>query len=817
MSMRKLRRTVLSILLCLTMAVLPAGKAMASSTNTNQQLYISEIKIGMGETALEAADELLSEGYTILLDENGLEADLNYETGTKSGLKEGPVQKIVYLGYKTTTDPNDAITDLAVMNMNGGYSTKDYNVLMNNYMEGQIKPFVDRFVAALKEYRENYYKPEGTLGYIRAHYYCEMLNKLTDDDTGGQPLGTLLLNQTKYEMGDKYYDRLSEEGKKGHADILTLLTQGNGRAILLLETLIIRAADSSDDTWLDRFLSMDLETLTDNIKAKYPYLTTEEDILAELDKTYNDTAMKLLSRWDAFSEQIANCDNTFNEVANAEGSYTEDLQEKIENMDVNHITDKDVDTVANAATAQANAVSNILKAEETAVIQYIESVAYQDGSLLEFFQRDRNDFSGEGIRELYPMAAALSPGQIAGLDFLSIKDLLTIAFTDADGYNTLDLDNIPEASVFQDVDRAIYEPGGVGLTNATLRSQKNELDSDSGFVLSDLGIVFWSLSAAFCIGTIASLVPYLHYASFYNPALTAYNIDQALIAIWAPKVNMAYNNILTGVNCELYTLTLPMAEGKVASATADAAEQMNIMSQFGTKTHLTQALSAGFAALTAMLSAVAIWLTVSQMLAYYDVKFTPIPKYMVDEADITTTVNGKTVVINNATAYYKVVECNRKPGSTKVEQQNYKILGTANDLNGDVGKQWLALYSVKYEQGKPILADSLKFVSGINVAKPSALPAGYETGIHRFGEGAAFNLTSEFYCYNDKPNGTYVYYKNADKTVEEMTGKNTAAIIGSLFSNGSLMIGAGAGVLVGAVTVVIIMTAARKRKEDRES
>ena len=82
--------------------------------------YISEVRIGQGETEDEAKKELEEGGYTILKDDAGEYADLNEDAGSKSIAKEGANDKIVYLGYKTTSDPEDAITDLAVMNMNGG-------------------------------------------------------------------------------------------------------------------------------------------------------------------------------------------------------------------------------------------------------------------------------------------------------------------------------------------------------------------------------------------------------------------------------------------------------------------------------------------------------------------------------------------------------------------------------------------------------------------------------------------------------------------------------------------------------------------------
>ncbi|MBQ7745181.1 MAG: hypothetical protein IJT85_06375, partial [Ruminococcus sp.] len=101
------------------------------------------------------------------------------------------------------------------------------------------------------------------------------------------------------------------------------------------------------------------------------------------------------------------------------------------------------------------------------------------------------------------------------------------------------------------------------------------------------------------------------------------------------------------------------------------------------------------------------------MKAYYKVNFVPIPKYIVDRADITAkNAKGQEIMIKNQTAYYKAVLCNRTAGSSDVEKKNYEILKDRNDLNGDVGQQWLSLYSVKYENGMPILADSLKLKMG---------------------------------------------------------------------------------------------------------
>ncbi len=281
--MKKITTVITSVILCVTMLILGPAQVAASAAESAKKTYISEVKVGMGVKSEEAAKELLAEGFTILTDDSGQYADLNKDAGSKSILKKGPNQKIVYLGYKTTEDADDAITDLAVMNMDGGYSFQDYEKLMDTHMDTQIKPFVDRFIATLTEYRENLKKPKDSINYKRANYYRMLLNLLTDDDTGGKPLGDLLINQTKYEMGDEAYNKLSEEEKKNHCDILTLLMQGNGQAVQLMETELTKSADAADNTWLDRFLATDLEALKEDIKKENPHMTPSE-INEELDE-----------------------------------------------------------------------------------------------------------------------------------------------------------------------------------------------------------------------------------------------------------------------------------------------------------------------------------------------------------------------------------------------------------------------------------------------------------------------------------------------------------------------------------------------------
>ena len=198
-------------------------------------------------------------------------------------------------------------------------------------------------------------------------------------------------------------------------------------------------------------------------------------------------------------------------------------------------------------------------------------------------------------------------------------------------------------------------------------------------------------------------------------------------------------------------------------------------------------------------SAYSLYKSYEEMRAYYHQEMTKIPKYVVDEVDITRLdENGNKTFVRNDTAYYRAVLCNRTSAS-----EDYGTMKEFGDLNGDVGRQWVALYYLK--QGTtPILADSLKVVMG-----SADIPEGYETGIHMIGEKSMVNMTDTRYTYNDDMKGIYVYYK-LDATVN-LAGEasETASIIGT---GVIVAIGAGCavlGVVLGAVIAVLI----RKRKE----
>ena len=784
--------------------MLPPMQVMAAAQDAAPTEYISEVRIGVGKNMFDASNSL--EGYTIL--RNGEKAvDLNENAGGGFGSKG---DRVVLIGYKTTTDRKEAITDLALMNMKGGYSVSDYEALMEKQMKEQIIPFVENFQAAIDEYRENY-NSDIEANKQRAKYIHDILDKFIDDDTG-KGLGELLLNETKFEMGDAAYNKLSDAEKKNHADILTILAQSNGQATLMMENLLTRAADTEEDTWLDRFAATTYQDIIDS--ADMPPTEAKDEIA----KLYDDDAQKILDMWDPLYEHLENYDNALKIIEEKDKEEYKKYEEIVKNFDIKNATEEQIKeyTEANAkilvhTELVADAYNDI------AIKEYLESIEYNDGTLLDFFSRPYEDVY-EDITEIYPLVASLSDGQRAGLDFITLADLIMIGATTAEGYKDAALDELKEMSIYDGVDRGIYEKGGVALTSDAERIKKGNIQDPE----KEKGLSVWTYamigltgaSAVAFTGSVIGKIVNVSRISSLNKSIenarNAYNFAAAKKFLYQdnsipPAQDYLYND------CEAIDWTIEKNKALDDLKYYNAEGKMEILQA---RSSLCNKLMAGFGIAMIILAGITTYLAYRDLAEYYKTDFTPIPKYMVDVEDITAyNAKGEMEVIKNQSAYYKAVECNRTD-----KDEKYKNIGTFADMNGDVGKQWLALYAVKNEAMAPILADSLLAVVG-----NTDLPSGYTTGIHMFGSDSAFNLNDSKYVWNANASKVFVYFNVDDKPASTSTGTNAdtttdnASVTGSVFTTGSLFLSGGIGLLLGAGIVALVFIAMKPKKKEEKA
>ena len=738
-------KRISTIFIAVVLAVLTACIMPAQVFADSVVEYISEVKVFM-----DSYSEAESEGYKLLSDDKGKPVDLNQGAGGGWGSKG---DNEVYLGYKTTTNSKEAVTDLALMNMKGGYDVAEYDALMETYIKSQLIPFVEHFIEAVKEYRINY-NSDNEFNAGRAGYVHDLLNKYTDDDCGGAALGDLLLNETKFEMGDEAYNALSDEEKNNHCDIVTLLAQSNGHVTLMLENLITRATDTNENTWLERFAEMTCDDLIDALNM------TPTDAGRELARLYDDDAQLILDKWDAFRSALADYENAQERLDNYNEKEVAAAYERY-NALTDNSTPEEIDRATKAFNEARKKENQMLADSETVTLcKYLSDIDYPydggDTTMYDFFCLEYEEIT-DNIEWLYPLVASLSTGQRAGLEFLTLPEMMEMAGTDPEDMDYEAIEDIQPVSAYDGVNRDIYKKGGVALTSDALRDK-----------VTDEILGSKSLSG----GTITMIV--------ISSIVTAAFLFSVGVKVYYMAQHMSAVSQLNHMSARTRSLASELGATRITSM-----QNSKFMNGF----------IKGFGVAAVIVSAITVYLSYRDMQNYYKVDFTPIPHFMVDEKDITGyNSRGEKIVIKNQAAYYKAAECNRKK-----KAEYYNTVGTCADMNGDVGRQWLALYVNKNEAMDPILASSLKAV-----VNSTSVPAGYTTGIHMFGSEAAFNLNSGLYDWNQSAKSVFVYYKTDD---------GAASNTGSNFTGGAVAITGGAGFVIGALATALGLTVSKKKKE----
>ena len=123
-------KALIALVLTLTfIALVPLNTAAAA----NNGKYVSEVYVAYGKDAEEAKKTLEDKGFT------PVEGNLN--DGGKT---------YAMMGYKTTDDIRESITDLAVMNMDGNYNTTEYSEILRA-KEVKVSEMLTDFMAAIRE------------------------------------------------------------------------------------------------------------------------------------------------------------------------------------------------------------------------------------------------------------------------------------------------------------------------------------------------------------------------------------------------------------------------------------------------------------------------------------------------------------------------------------------------------------------------------------------------------------------------------------------------------------------------------------------
>ncbi len=750
--MKKTLSALISVILAFAICSSTCSSAFAATFGS--KTYVKETVLSYGNTDDEAKKWLTDNGYEVV--------DNNLNEGADATLS---TKRSVYLGYKTTDNADEAVTDMKLMNMKGGYSVQDYQMILDE-QKANIRQFFENFKVAIKEYRTNYAAKRE-----RAVYAHDVLNMLYDDDTK-QNLGDLLLNKVREEYTDEEYNALSDDEKAKVADMTTIIMQGNSNSVLAMEQLLATATDESDTMWTNRYQ-----------EAK-TYDEMLEELMDKDDLTVNEAMKQLASEYDRDANIIAENFDSYKEYL---AKYTD--------------TDITLTSTDEEIEAYEKANENFDRNEWFAAgTQYevIKALENDGVSLYDLIFNDDYDVENADRYMLYPLVSVLSDGQRACLAYISTVQLVSIGINDdatvkdiAKYFDITSIDALQNVSIYDGIDRSMFG-GDVALTGEAYRLQnstgKNATDNWTDN-FSNTTLILWGITVASTALTGLSW--------FLSAKMLSISSQIKKVSLPLATRSLKFTN-KTMENGRLCTTAIEQAVYKkdLQKSFEMANESGYWSGEAATAKGLAKFLKVASLVMTCVTFALMVytlWSSWQDIDDYYNnVQFTPIPSVMVDQS-----VNDSDEKVYT---YYKAVKCNRI--EQNMVSDNTKILNDLGDINGDVGRQWVALYTTKDKAaGDPITADFVVQYKDTNIPDE-------RTPLSIFCESAVQNLTNKKsgYTFADSKGGIYLFY-----------GTDVNAFAGSAISNGMYaLIGGGVAVVVAVLGYFVGRTAEKnKRKKEK--
>ena len=649
---------IISLLLAVLMFVTALPITAFAAKNA---IYIKEIRISTASTAAEAKKFLTDNGYTVV------DTDLNQKTG----------KDYVYIGYKTTTNPDEAITDISLMQMDGGYSFSEYEALLEQKMQ-EINNMLDSLSACLAEARANL-----AAGQKNAQGAREVLNFFTEDDSG-KLLGDFLLGQ-----------------EPSRADLVKVFLQGNGSVTTIIYNMLAFACtDNGENTsWLAKLKDVD-------IYADYDPLL------------YSDAANAMFESFVNIHDMMVTYENEYKDVA-------KDIENNPEYADY---TDEEMKELLPDSYL-----------EYTLIYETLAHTQYGGKSLLDFFKKDPYELDTEELYPIVSTLSAGQQQIIKFINFDLLitfaqaddDGIQTIIETlkESCGLFTIYADTV---SVYFGVDRSLFTEGGVALTTASLR--KSASTGDNSWFSGDnidpaLSIALHSVAGSFAALSIGAGIG-ARFASkaakeTYNVALRAAKdrLPNYVSALRAQQ-NTAYQEVLSRIRATNPGISWDDARclaGKEIApefrplweATTNGSYERQLAKEASAKlARLGVALDVVMGvAMGIMLIAEGINMGI-RVYNYYHPDYTEIPRAIIDE------------VVTDTDSYFV--------NYYAVKDQT----GASGDLNAWSAQRWNALYTTTDKKaGDPIIASSL-----VVKLKDSSFPSDEHGAVHYFGETAAANV-----------------------------------------------------------------------------
>lgn len=766
----------LVLVISMMLATVPVS-ALASSSEE----YLADLRLVYAdkyEDAVSIVASSMFDDYEVL----------NYNLNNKSG-KTG-----TWLAYKTTDDIELAITDIAVMQMQGGYQEGNYQ-------------------AMLAQSRSEYE--------IMSQLYCDAIDYFVEAYESGDFLADCAFRQLNFfcDNDDHNGDLLGDIFVTGidPAELATIFMQGNVHAIKNIRSLIAMgcAYNDSGEHYLEIVGSMAAEMNDD------PEVFADED--------YDEDALIIAGSMITFRDM-------FEELATEEADF---------DFSDGNFTDKEL------YYAEYKAIADRFRD-----VEYLGEQTLYDFTLA--YELDEEDLSSlyPLVAAMNKGQTALNKlGHFYDVVRYSMSEYPE-EMLDEEISRQEETYSVMPFDIYSGVDRSIFV-GTFALTSEAYREDASTGSGFLSHILDDgawvktaltgagvvigTGLMVWAalrtkshIAANHAISAAASaesakaaaqaaLDSYVfnanaEVAAKSAEALVEYGfsasdsygqiVDGILSKLFA---NTEFANTVMNMGFDMKVMALNVQSSQLTTAEAAAVKLINtdvIKTQIATKKAAQNALdeavknTAEVAGNAAGVSTGAIVLTTAMyalsavllVLSAYNIGVT-IKNYLHPEYDDIPTALVDLIVTDDGDRYikYDVV--------FDVEDEE-----SAADLNAFSGERWNALYyTTSYEAGKPLLAE-------FNISTDNNTPKEGYAPVHRFGEVVSYNVNR--YHRTSSAESIYLSVKQSDKNKSAVEG--VPELVGSMLSFGYTFLAAGLGAAAGAGITLGVQSKAGSKKRNKE-
>ncbi len=729
----KFSTKLISMILALLMLV--TGLQITAFAAT-EKTYVKEVRISTASDESAAKQWLIENGYMVL------DVNLNQKSGGDA----------VYMGYITTTNPDEAITDMAVMQMDGGYSFSQFEAALRQ-QEENVNDALRAIEETIREARQKY-----AVGNENAKGAYQVLNYFKEDDSG-KLIGDYLL-----------VDVIDPK------DLSKVMMQSNSDFSVLLYSMLAWACTDigENENWMAK-----LET---------------QDPYAEYDDAYyRDLALSILDDYETIHESLVSFEAYFGCDA----------------FDIKNLTDEELEAfAADVSEEQINdfGLYVALSLYDYAGKPLVEFFKNDPNEIAIEDLYPILDAMSEGQRHIVDFVGLNTLIFYAQNDAESAKTYIDTCISDFLAYEIYD-----PISIYTGVDRSIFTDGGVALTSASLRESASTGDSGwyneeniddalagilhvvaGGAVITAVAVPIYA-SKTWAV-EVASAAAMKEEGRLFGIFSDLYRQDLEKKTMFKEVIEELQWNYGVTSEKELQILA-QTTHPELAPNLHEISERRLIHENYIEgqisknnklidkkydevfESVMKKAKQIAVVALGVSLVAEAIVVGV-KLYNYYHPEYSVIPRIIVDN------------VVTDTESYYV------RYYATTDQSGEYA------DLNAWRGQRWNALYTTKdKDAGDPILASGLTAQ-----VKDSSMPTAQSYAVHYFGETGACNVSR--YLLKKTSPATYIFFTR-DHSLRATASTFSRGTVITFTSIGLL-----GGIVIGSLGMIGAGKLKKKKKED---